>query len=108
MTSVPGRVLLASTLEEDIAAVLDRYERSGYALAACTVEDVALVAGSDVDSASVVLVVEEGPLVKIDEVTDRREQGNTFRRDPPRNAHRCGESSTSRNASPASARGLSG
>ena len=73
MTSAPGRVLLASTLEEDIAAVLDRYERSGYALASCRVEDVALVAGSDVDSASVVLVVEEGPQVKIDEV---RIEGN--------------------------------
>jgi outer membrane protein insertion porin family len=73
MMSAPGRVLLASTLEEDIAAVLDRYERSGYALASCRVEDVALVAGTDVDSASVVLAVDEGPLVKIDEV---RIEGN--------------------------------
>ena len=73
MMSVPGRVLLSSTLEEDIAAMLDRYERSGYALASCRVESIALVAGSDVDSASVVLVVDEGPLVRINEV---RIEGN--------------------------------
>jgi outer membrane protein insertion porin family len=73
MTSAPGRVLLASTLEEDIEAVLNRYERSGYALASCRVENVALAASDDVDSAAVVLAVDEGPLVKIDEV---RIEGN--------------------------------
>jgi outer membrane protein insertion porin family len=73
MASAPGHVLLAQTLEEDIAAVLDRYERAGYALASCRVEDVGLAAGPDVDSASVVVIVDEGPQVKIHEV---RIEGN--------------------------------
>ncbi len=73
MDSRPGTVLSSGALEGDIVSVLDRYERMGYALAACTVGDVSLAPGGDVDSASVVLEIDEGPRVVIDEV---RVEGN--------------------------------
>ena len=73
MESRPGAVLSSNTLEGDIVSLLDRYEHAGYALAACSVGDVALVPAADVDSALVVLEIEEGPRVVIDEV---RVEGN--------------------------------
>lgn len=73
MESRPGRVLQAGVLEGDIVAVLDHYERAGYALASCTVADIALNPVGDVDSTAIALQVEEGPRVVIDEV---RVEGN--------------------------------
>jgi outer membrane protein insertion porin family len=73
LESRPGTILQTATLEGDIAAVLDHYERAGFALAACTVEDILLHAGAEADSASVTLRIDEGPRVMIDEV---RVEGN--------------------------------
>jgi outer membrane protein insertion porin family len=68
MESRAGSVLLADVLEGDIVALLDYYERAGYALAACSVGDVTLTPSTDADSAAVTLEVDEGPRVVIDEV----------------------------------------
>ena len=73
LESRAGHVLEAGTLEGDIAALLDHYEHAGYALASCSVEDILLTPAEDVDSAAVVLLLDEGPHVVIDEV---RVEGN--------------------------------
>lgn len=73
MDTRPGSVLLAPILEADIGALLDLYERTGYALAACRVEAVRLSTGEGTDLATVTLAIDEGPLMTIDEV---RVEGN--------------------------------
>jgi outer membrane protein insertion porin family len=69
----PGDPFDESLLEADINALLQKYERRGYALAGCSIASLELKRGDGIDSIDVLLDVEEGPLVTVDEV---RVEGN--------------------------------
>ena len=69
-----GDPLDESLLESDIAFLLAQYDATGYPLAKCTVADLLMRPGDQGDSIDVVLVVDEGPLVTINEV---RVKGNS-------------------------------
>lgn len=60
-------------LEQDIQALLVRYEKLGYPFARCSVESVDRRSGSAVDSAAILLRVDEGSPMQIDEI---RVEGN--------------------------------
>jgi outer membrane protein insertion porin family len=70
----PGDPLNEFLLEADIDAVLDRYDRAGYALSSCSVKDLRTVTGDEDDSIDVTLAVQEGPLVRINEIRVRGNQ----------------------------------
>lgn len=69
----PGSVLHETVLENDIAIVLDMYERQGYPFARCMIESLERRPGEESDSLDIILRVEEGDLVRIEEI---RVEGN--------------------------------
>ncbi len=69
----PGSVPDASVLERDVENLLIRYERAGYPFAQCTVEHLAVRAGEEHDSLDILLAIDEGRRVTIDEI---RVEGN--------------------------------
>ncbi|MEW6510486.1 MAG: POTRA domain-containing protein [Bacteroidota bacterium] len=69
----PGLPFSSAMLSRDVDAMLERYERLGYPFARCSVNSIRLQRGEVADSAAIVLVVEEGGLVTLDEI---RVQGN--------------------------------
>jgi outer membrane protein insertion porin family len=73
LESKPGNPLLPSLLEQDLDAVLQRYEKIGYPFAECRVESLHTIRGSTCDSAFVSLSITEGVRVSIEEV---RVEGN--------------------------------
>ena len=70
---VPGSPLNQSLLEQDIEALLVRYEKLGYPFVRCSVDDLGRRPGGPVDSVDVLLRVEEGSRMTIDEI---RVEGN--------------------------------
>ncbi len=68
-----GDPLIESILENDIEELLIRYERGGYPFAQCNIESLDARAGEDADTVDLVLHVEEGNQVTIDEI---RVEGN--------------------------------
>ncbi len=73
LESKVGDPVNVRVLEGDISALLDRYDRYGFALADCRIDSVAIRHGDQVDSAEVFVKVSEGPRFLIDEV---RVEGN--------------------------------
>jgi outer membrane protein insertion porin family len=69
----PGAPLNQGVLEKDIDALLVRYEKLGYPLVRCSVDSLGSRAGIDGDSVDVLLRIEEGSLMTIDEI---RVEGN--------------------------------
>jgi len=69
-----GEPLDAALLEENIDALLVRYERLGRPFAACRIANLRLRSEGDTDSLDVFLVVDEGKAVTIDEI---RVEGNS-------------------------------
>ncbi len=69
----PGAPLIQGILEKDIDALLSRYEKLGYAFVRCSVDSLGSRPGVRGDSVDVLLRIEEGSLVTIDEV---RVEGN--------------------------------
>ncbi len=63
-----GEPLDESRLELDIEELLTRYERAGYPLAQCQVENVVRHAGEESDSLDITLAIGEGERVTIDEI----------------------------------------
>ncbi len=63
-----GEPLDESRLELDIEELLTRYERAGYPLAQCQVENVVRHAGEESDSLDITLAIDEGERVTIDEI----------------------------------------
>jgi outer membrane protein insertion porin family len=70
---VPGNPLDASRLERDIDALLGRYEKAGFPFATCVVAALDVREGGTVDSVRILLRVEEGMPMRIDEI---RVEGN--------------------------------
>jgi outer membrane protein assembly factor BamA len=68
-----GSPLDVSLFEQDLDGLLERYERIGYPLAECRVENILRVPGPDADSLFVTVRVNEGERITIDEI---RVQGN--------------------------------
>jgi outer membrane protein insertion porin family len=68
-----GDPFIEAGLEADILAMLGAYERVGYPLATCEVEEVRRIAG-EADSLDILLRITEGPVVTIDEISV---EGNT-------------------------------
>lgn len=66
--SKAGGPLDQELLETDVAALLTAYEKRGYPAARCVVDTLTLSAGEAVDSVSVLLLIDEGPRVHIQEV----------------------------------------
>jgi outer membrane protein insertion porin family len=69
-----GNPLRTRVLEDDIDALLKRYEQAGYPFAACSVESLARAPGDGEDRLALVLGVAEGTRMTIDEI---RVEGNT-------------------------------
>jgi outer membrane protein insertion porin family len=69
-----GSPLKPGILERDIDAVLRLYEQAGYPFTRCTVESLDRVPGNDEDRLSIVLALDEGRRMTIDEI---RVEGNT-------------------------------
>ena len=69
----PGAPLNQSLLERDIEALLVRYEKLGYPFARCSIDSLRSRPGSLEDSVEIVLSVEEGFRMTIDEI---RVEGN--------------------------------
>jgi outer membrane protein assembly factor BamA len=61
------------TLESDVTAILGRYEKRGYPLAACRIDSMMTVSGATVDSVFFAVMIDEGLPVSIQEV---RVEGN--------------------------------
>ncbi len=64
----PGDPLVAGVLEQDIDALLSRYEKLGFPLARCEVQTLDSHPGAHVDSLQVLLKIDEGQRVTIDEI----------------------------------------
>ena len=71
--TAPGEPLNPPLFEQDIEELLVRYEKLGYPFARCTVADLNSRPGALVDSVDLLLRVEEGDRVTIDEI---RVEGN--------------------------------
>jgi outer membrane protein assembly factor BamA len=70
---VPGAPLDQAKLERDIGALLERYEKSGFPFTRCDIASLDVRAGESVDSVLVLLRVDEGRPMTIDEI---RVEGN--------------------------------
>ena len=64
----PGRPLISATLEQDIAGLLNRYEKLGYPFARCSVASMSVRKGPEVDSIDVRLTLQPGQRVTIEEI----------------------------------------
>jgi outer membrane protein insertion porin family len=73
LDSREGSPLDETTLEADVAAILTRYEKAGYPTARCSIDSLSLSSGGTVDSIHIVLRIEEGPALRIQEI---RVEGN--------------------------------
>jgi len=67
----PGSPLDEQRLEQDIEALIARFERAGYPLAVCTVADLDVRPSEAIDTLVVSLDVEQGNRVTIDEIQVR-------------------------------------
>ncbi len=73
LDSREGAPLDEHLLESDLAAIVARYEKLGYPTTGCRVDSIGLVQGEAADSLHVLLRIEEGPCIRIQEV---RVEGN--------------------------------
>jgi outer membrane protein insertion porin family len=64
----PGDPLDPGVLEQDIDGLLSRYERLGFPLAHCGVENIESHPGPEVDTLSLLLRIDEGERVRIEEI----------------------------------------
>lgn len=64
----PGNPLEAGILEQDIDALLARYDKLGFPLARCEVETLESRPGTEVDSLFLLLKIDEGQRVRIQEI----------------------------------------
>ncbi len=69
----PGGTPNESVLERDLENLLLRYERAGYPFAQCRVERLVVREGKEEDSLDIIVAIDEGPRVTIDEI---RVEGN--------------------------------
>lgn len=68
LTAETGEPMDQRLLETDLDELLHQYELAGYPFARCAVDSLRLRTGGDVDSVDIVVTIERGPHLTIDEV----------------------------------------